>query len=244
MTMTPVPVFEETRTEIVPQDRLAVVMCVWKRPELLAGTLTMLAAQTDQEFDLFLVNNNGELREFVEKTVAASDLSLKTSVQHNPRNEGSFAKLVMAYDLANRERDWIVLIDDDFTFGPTFLAQLRAQRLDDAIVSWRVHTAIPGRNYWERTKTAVGAAGSYAEGTGTIIPAGAVCDAEILTLSSEFWPADNLWMSYIADKRHYRCVQGDIQGCSLIIDNKDQYIHYTEMKVRFLNYLRGRGWKV
>lgn len=224
-------------------ETLAVVMCVWQRIERLPKTLAMLRAQTDADWRLWLVVNQPELAELVQAVAYTDD---RISVVVNQDNRGSFAKIEQGHKLALQGWRWVVLIDDDFDFGPTMLADLRAQARPDAIISWRVHTLIPGGNYWHRTPTQVGCEGSYVEGTGTIIPAGALADAGILdAIGRVHSPADNVWLSYYANGvLGYKLIQGRVPGCSEFQDGKNQYRQHIEMKIRFLDALRARGWRV
>jgi GT2 family glycosyltransferase len=236
-----VPVGEQHRPEAKLPD-LAVITCTWQRPERLRRTLAMLKAQTKQDFDLFLINNNPDLHAMVD---AACNRYGPVHLTHNATNTGSGAKVMQAHACALAGYAYIVLIDDDFDFSASFLAQMWAARRPDALVSFRVQRVKPGGTYWQRDPVEEdGGVGTYVEGTGTIIPAGAVRAPAILALPSANSPADNVWLSYYAWQAGYLCVKSTITGCQEVLDGKNTYVNHIDMKVRFFQQLREQGWAV
>lgn len=219
---------------------IAVVSCVWQRPERLAHTLAQLAAQTHAEFDLHLIVNNSALYGFVEETV--SDGPMPVMLYRNTENRGPFARIEVMHDL-RREYDYFMTIDDDAEFGPDLLAQWWGYRDPAALQGWSGFRFTG--DYWTRDKAAPGEPCHYLWGSNLFVPVAAVQDKRVLGLPAYCrGQCDDLWLCYHA---------GHVAGLSLRVqqvdmrinvDGKDTYLEFRNEKAQLLDELRGRGWQV
>jgi glycosyltransferase involved in cell wall biosynthesis len=215
----------------------AVVMCVWQRPELLPGTLASLAGQSDQGFDLFLINNNPALRDFVEDMAPYG-----ATVLHNANRGGAFSRHRLAHDLAKHYR-YFVFIDDDMTFPADYIAQVKHAALPDAVVGWRAWKF--GATYWDKLPVEPGEAASFVIGCGMVAPSRIYQQDEVLSIPEGCENADDLWVSYYAGHcLGYRLTKGSFAGVDVVVDGKDTYTSLIQRKTDFLAVLRGRGWDV
>lgn len=220
-------------------DTVAVAMCVWQRPERLPLTLDMLKAQTDTRHDVWLVVNNPALGDYVATTVAAS--GLRAAIHYNECNGGAYARHVLAHQVGSY--DYWCFIDDDMTFPPDYVAQVKREARPDAVVGWRAFRF--GRTYWDKLPIGVHEDASFVIGCGLVAPGALLADDALLGLPAERWNADDLWLSYVANHLlGYRLLKGDFAGCDEAQDGKGSYRALHEVKIRFLDDLRARGWRV
>jgi len=218
---------------------IAVVSCVWQRPERLARLLQQLAAQSFEDFDLHLIVNNPALSELVETTVGAGGLPV--TVYRNDENRGPFARLEIMHALSRRY-DWFMTIDDDAEFGPYLLDQWWALRDAGAVQGWAGFRFIG--NYWQRETAKPGEECHYLWGSNLFLPAAAVQDARILGLDRRYWQCDDLWLCYHANHVAGLTLRAQQVDMHIHVDGKDTYHSQTAIKREFLEDLRARGWAV
>lgn len=123
-----------------PVGSLAVLVCTFRRPELLAALLGSLAAQrTTRTFDVVVVDNDPEAS--ARETVLAAPLPVRYVVEPEP---GIAAARNRALDEAS-DADTVVFVDDDETVDPGWLEALvaTAERFDADVVTGPVVAVLP-----------------------------------------------------------------------------------------------------
>lgn len=219
--------------------KIGIVSCVWRRIERLPLLLRQLEAQTDPDFDLWLIVNDANLEGQVTKQALRSDLH--TIVQVNDTNRGPFARIEIMHENAD-SYDWFMTLDDDLDFGPQLVAQWRAAALPDTVRGWRGFRF--AGNYWQREPVAAGALCHYLWGSNLFVPADVVRDDDIATLNTYNGQCDDLWLCYYANHilgMDLRPADVDVRS---VIDGKDSYHGLHQYKAEFLDLLRAEGWAV
>ena len=219
---------------------IAVVSCVWQRPERLPRLMEQLAAQSHTDFDLLLICNNDALFSYVEETV--SNGALPVALYRNLENRGPFVRLEVMHALSRRY-DYFMTIDDDAEFGPHLLMQWWALRDPEAVQGWSGFRFTG--NYWKRQKVKPGEECSYLWGSNLFVPVAAVQDKRILEMPEQFrLMADDLWLCYHANHVVGLTLRAQQVDMRIHIDGKDSYTDYIADKREFLEDLRARGWAV
>jgi glycosyltransferase involved in cell wall biosynthesis len=221
-------------------NTLAVVTTVYNRPERLPVTLAMLDAQTFDPFVVYLVNNNPTLRDYVDAEVEKWQ-SLDVRVQHNGRNMGSQAENQKGHECAVEGFPFVVYVDDDVDFNQYFLARMWVARDKNAIVSRRAYRFVG--DYWQREEVDYWQPAHYVQGNCCVVPRTVLIDPRVTRLNERYWPADDLWLSFVANHHHgMTLTSAPIEGVSINVDGKDQYTRHVDMKREFLDELRAEGW--
>lgn len=221
--------------------RLAVITCVWQRPERLRYTLDGLAAQEYADFDVLLINNNAALRETVDGEVGGTD---RVRVWHNEENRGPFARIEVMYE-CRAEYDWFLWLDDDVVFDASLVGEWMKQAEPGTLKSWNGFRFVG--NYWQRENAKPGENCHYLWGSNLLAPAAAVQSVGVLDMPRDYWLcADDLWLCYYASHvLGLRLTPGRVD-VRIDIDGRDTYLHVYNhaKKVVFLDELRARGWAV
>jgi len=215
---------------------LAVVSCVWQRPERLGWTLSRLGWQ-DVPFDLHLIVNNPAHGDLVERM--AQTVQYPVITWHNATNRGPYARLEVMNSLAH-EYEYFVTVDDDLDFDANLLRQWWAKRDPQAVQGWAGWRFVG--NYWSRVRVGAGEDCHYLWGSNLFVPRAAVEDTTILGLPERFWQCDDLWLCYHANHVKGLTLRAqDISGVSIAVDGKDTYRSQLDTKIVLLNDLRDRG---
>lgn len=220
-------------------NTVAVVTCVWKRPERLRYTLDMLACQSEP-VDVLLINNNAELEELVDRHVENTDADIR--VWHNGENRGPYARLEVMHECRD-EYEWFVWVDDDLRFGCRLVEQWMLQRVSDTLMGWKGFNF--AGHYWERAQVTAGELCDYLLGSNVLVPARAMRDDGVLDLPREYrLCCDDLWLSFYASHVLGMPLRAGKADVSINIDGKDTYLLHHDRKMRLLDELRAQGWKV
>lgn len=224
----------------------AVILCVWQRPERLAGTLQALAGQTDRAFDLYLVDNNPGVREFVDDLCDRAWVAygLAAAVIHHSENRYCFARVELAHELVSAGRPYthLLFVDDDQEFGPGYVAECKREARDDALVGWRGWWF--DGHYWERHEAEPGGPCQFVVGCGMIAPAAVFRDPAVLAIPPGCGCMDDLWLSYYANHVLGLALWRGRIASAVVVDGKDCNVLYSQKKVELLAELRRRGWPV
>lgn len=219
---------------------LAVVSCVWQRPERLAHTLAQLGQQS-VPFVLHLINNNPALHDVVEEAALAVHGHYPIVVYHNATNRGPQARNEVMHALA-REYDYFMTIDDDAEFGPDLLAQWWALREPQTLQGWSGFRFVG--NYWQRATAQPGEECHYLWGSNLFVPAAAVEDGRVTQLPERYWQCDDLWLCYHANHVAGLRLRAQKMPMRIHVDGKDTYSTQHAVKVQLLDELRAKGWAV
>jgi len=219
---------------------IAILSCVWQRPERLEYTLRQLAKQTNKDFGLYLINNNSELDSFVYSV--AGRLPFVKKIIQNRSNRGPYARLEMMVKLKT-EVDWFMTLDDDCLFDETLVEQWADQADEDAIQGW-AGFRFNGLDYWQKERVEPGEQCDYLWGSNLFLPASAV-EPVFANLIPKYWQCDDLWLAFCAGMyAALDCKAVEIKGLRINIDQKDTYLSQHEIKIEFLDKLRKKGWAV
>lgn len=217
--------------------RLAVVTCVWQRPERYAATLAMLAAQDDCDFDLFVINNNPALRTMVDEQPAPG--AFETFVTHNKSNRGPYARIELMHEVS-ADYDYCLTVDDDAVFMPGWITAWKRQADRNVMQGWAGFTFVG--DYWQRKPVAPGGEAHYLWGSNLMMPAWMAANPAILDVHME--QTDDLYLCYYVNH---------VLGCGLRVadvpiwieqDGKDSYHTLYRHKIKALEQLRELGWRV
>jgi hypothetical protein len=190
----------------------ALVMCIYRRPHLLERTLRGLRAQSRRADRVVLVNNNPQIREFVDGTVGG-----QAEVVHNPGNEGGWARFLQARRLGQEGMGRVVFIDDDMSLGPDFVASLCDDYREDGLVGPYAFTFRPPfDDYWAKSRVPVGAEAHYIGTCGMIVPLGVFEGPGIEACPARLrMGMEDLWLSaYCRDGLGMRLVRSRAVLCT------------------------------
>lgn len=163
-----------------------------------------LRAQTRQPDRIVLVNNNPEIREYVDRLVGR-----QAEVVHNYANEGGWARFVHARRLSAEGLDRVVFIDDDMVLDPRFVATLAEDYREDAVVgAYAFKFRPPFDDYWAKAEVAVGAEAHYIGTCGMTAPLRIFDDPRIEACPARFRMVEDLWLSaYCRDTLGMRLIR-------------------------------------
>lgn len=219
---------------------IAILSCVWQRPERLEYTLRQLAKQTYKDFGLYLINNNEDLDKEVYRQ--AGKLPFVKKIIQNRVNRGPYARLEAMVKLKT-EVDYFMTLDDDCIFDETLVEQWADQANEDAIQGW-AGFRFNGADYWQKERVKPGEQCDYLWGSNLFLPASAV-EPVFANLIPKYWQADDLWLAFCAQiYASLDCRAVEINGLSINVDGKDSYHSQHENKSELLNKLRKKGWSV
>lgn len=221
---------------------LAVLTCVYKRPERLRYTLDMLSFQTVPA-DVWVINNNPDLCEFVEEA-ARNTQGARIRVVQTEKNRGPFARIEMMHELWDRY-DWFLWVDDDLRFGSKLIEQWMAQREPETVKAWKGYRFVRERDYWHKAQMPAGEECDYLIGSNLLAPASVAAHDGILKLAEEYrLCCDDLWLCYWSSVMVGMRLVAGRANVSVNVDGKDTYICHHDTKIRFLDKLRSDGWAV
>ncbi len=231
----------ETLLGVPNGDALAVVMCLWNRPERITAVLTVLDQQsTARRLRLILWNNqprdSAHYREAIRAFRARGQLDSVEFIdsEHNIGGIGRFVALRRAVQAGYGGT--FVMIDDDQDVSPDFIDDVMAvaaPRTVAGLWAWKTR-----ETYWDRERSNVrGEPVSYV-GTG-----GCVCDSELVT-HDEFFAAlparylfmEDMWMSWLAAANGWRVLSAPTP-VEFVLGETDQYHSLIGQKQDFFQWL-------
>lgn len=184
---------------------VAVVVCLWNRPERIWNVLQILRfQQSSRPVRLVLWNNQPEDSLHYRRAISESSISGSlSSIEYYdaPANIGGMGRFVAARELVSRGySDAFIMMDDDQDFGPSFVSDLLSVSASHSIAG--VWAWTNDRAYWNRKQLETTASSADHVGTG-----GSVCDSSIVA-DPEFFLAirprylfmEDMWMSRYASQ--------------------------------------------
>lgn len=219
------------------KSSIAIIMCCWKRIDKLPQTFKQLEAQRDQDFVLYLWNNNPDNKVAIQDAIGKTEL--KVYAYHSENNVGGIGRFYYAKQIvANHEI--VVFIDDDQIFNENMTAIFRANYDENAVKS-RWAFRFQSTNYWDRFKPVETNQPVHYCGTGgLVIPAKVFKDPKLFDFPVRFLFVEDLWLSYYCDAvlgMKLLSIKDDFM--SQIADQHDQYKGLANTKREFLDYLLG-----
>ena len=176
--------------------RVPVVMCVWKRVNLLPVTLDLLCRQQGVEVDFYIWNNNAAAGSEVERFAASYRAWMSIEVRHSLTNVACIGRFWLAQEL-RRRYPFVVFIDDDQYFGETFLFKLWCERTLGGVTACHCRDFVPGKDYWNRTMPAPGEPAQYCGPGGMIMDARLLASKEFRKCPKASWIMDDIWLSHL-----------------------------------------------
>lgn len=218
------------------ESKVAVIMCTFRRLDILPKTLDLLKNQTDTDFDLYIWNNNQEVRD-LQPLNAKNHYPFRIECHHSSYNTGGIGRFYQCQKISD-EYEYAIFIDDDQRFDPFLIETLKKEAKPKVISGWWAYK-IWG-NYNQRTRCHSRQEADYI-GTG-----GMVCPMEIFKneglfrdIPEEYIFIEDLWLSFFA---RYECgykLQKSEVNMSFFPqeEKRNQYQKLRKSKVEFHKYL-------
>lgn len=224
---------------------IAVIVCLWNRPERITEVLRILDSQHDApRIRLVLWNNQPRDSHHYRRAISgfATSGSL-SSIEYydSPHNIGGIGRFLAARELVSRGYSGaFLMMDDDQDFGQTFVSDLLAVSAPHAVAgvwAWTNSGA-----YWNRKQ--VESTGAHANHIGT---GGSVCDSSIVT-DPKFFVAipppylfmEDMWMSHYASRNGWSLIMVK-SPFSFVLSDRDQGHALFDRKELFFRWLAKPG---
>lgn len=224
---------------------IAVVMCLWNRPERIEDILQMLDAQrSERPLRLVLWNNNTRDKEHYRNAISAfapRGAVASVELHQSARNVGGIGRFIAARELVRTGYTGaFIMLDDDENVSASFVEDLlgiAAPRTIGSLWAWR-----NDGQYWNRRQ--LEHTGDIANHTGT---GGCVCDSA-LVLSEEFFTRipirylfmEDIWMSQCALRSNWHLVMVETPVTFVLADLDQGHAIYDD-KERFFTWLSKPG---
>jgi len=185
--------------------KIYVILLTWQRIDNLKYTLKRLSEQTYKNFSIRISNANLEKTHAVNK-IANSFIStnrLDIEVSHDGNDIFSFRRFTIANELAKKDADIIMYIDDDVTFDERYIESVMSQYEPKSYCSgfaWNFQKK--GKDYYKyRTKRLDNKEKIHYCGTGiSAIDARVFLKKGLLDAPKEAHKIEDLWLSYYVQK--------------------------------------------
>ena len=210
-------------------------MCTWQRGDKLPLTFSMLESQTYKDFTFFIWNNNVSLTSQIAECVTSSNVN--TRVFFNGDNIGGIGRFIAARQLVD-DFDYVIFIDDDQIFEPTFIQQMISYAKPNTIAGWYAWEIRGG--YFDRTPATNQA--NYVGTGGMICDINAFRDNKVLHIPTAYQFIEDLWLSfYCKHELGYELKKADVHMEFMKGEEKnDQFrtLKLAPLKEEFYIYLR------
>lgn len=217
---------------------IGVFLCVYKRLENLRESLEQLNEQTFKDFRLHVLNNNPAVRSKLDKIVSDYKGNLDVVVKHYDFNQGP---MIRFFEAKNSDYDYVVFLDDDEFFSVSMMETFNKEKAPKTLAA-RV-----GANFKDNIHVRSSVLSGDAKYLG---PGGMIADASIFRMEDfwkewkpEFYVADDLWLSYFAEKNGWKKVAIKIgivlRSSGSVSMLKNQTIR--EIKQAFVNAYNWKG---
>ncbi|MHA1830037.1 MAG: glycosyltransferase family 2 protein [Candidatus Helarchaeota archaeon] len=225
---------------ISKKPKIALIMCVWHRFKNLKNTLILLNHQTYKNFDVYLWNNNPNIKKDVNTLIKSYN---NTYVLHSNRDEGGFGRFLCAKKLVN-DYQYFIFIDDDQVFDSYLIETFLSMSKPKSIYSWWSWRFDPNHlDYWNRKRVGHGEWAHYCGTGGMIIDHNIFRYDRLFKIPKRYYFIEDLWLSYIANHDLNYELYGISVNIDILMDHKDQSNNMIELKREFLDYLvKKLGW--
>lgn len=233
----------ELRTGDVDTTAVAVIVCLWNRPDRLGTLLEQLAAQRDSPaIRLILWNNNPEFSERYRAELArVSPSRALASVEYlvSPVNLGGVARFVVARHLRDSGYEGpFITLDDDQNISSSFVRDLLEARLPGGIAGWWAFRST--EHYWDRVPVKPGDDATYVGTGGAVFDTSIVADLEFFHgLPARYGFLEDMWANDWVLRHGGRLTKVDTT-IEFVQQELDQYHGLGDLKVEFARYLTGR----
>jgi len=219
---------------------LAIVMCLWRRPENLPVILSYLSSQHNTDFELFLWNNNPEHSRYYAHVLSLSR-HFPIHIHNSPTNQGGIGRFILTNEI-HRQFPYVVYLDDDQRPLINLTQQCRAIFKPRTITSWWGHRIV-GNNYFDRYRVTNGSQTDYCGTGGCLLDSYLFSDISVIKeIPYEYRFVEDLWMSFFARFAKNYTLRGQSLPIEWISGNEPEPssfpIDLTLLKTQFLQYLR------
>jgi hypothetical protein len=224
------------------QSQLAIVACLWDRPERILDLLRIVDGQdTTRRLRLVLWNNRSAHTDRFRAAIASyRPVGALASVElyNSATNVGGIGRFIAIRELRLAGyRGPFVMIDDDQDFGTSFIEDLEAVAAPKSIAgvwAWNNTDA-----YWNRTQVTVTGEAARHVGTG-----GSICDSAIVA-DSRFFTAiptrflfmEDIWMCHYARRNGWR-LSMVASPFAFVLSERDQGHAIFDRKEHFFAWLQ------
>lgn len=235
--------------------KTVVVLLTWQRIPNLKLTLAALHKQTYKDFDVFISNANLEKKKIVERYAHHANQAgrLKVTVSHDGNDVMAFRRFDVGRRLAKQGYDVVMFIDDDVTIPGDYVQRFIKEYEPKTYASnfaWSFQDR--GSDYYKkRTRVTNDKQKIHYAGTGvSMIDASIFLDKGIHQAPKDFYPVEDLWLSYYAQHvLKWKLKYVDIPG--VVIKGGDSVALYRQVakskkdKADLLRILvRDFGWSL
>lgn len=227
-------------------NKIAVIMCTWKRINRLKITLDSLLKQDYKDFSFYIWNNNKEINNDVDSICNEYRSFIDINVKHSESNIGGIGRFEYAKIIADKH-EIIIFIDDDQEFNSKMITTFKNEYSENSLKSrwaWRFN----GNNYTNRTKISEGGKLVHYCGTGgLVVPSKIFKNDIIFQVPTEFKFVEDLWLSYVCDSvLNMNLISIEDSGFIYqTVDGLDQFNNLIPTKNKFMEYLLNeRKWKL
>lgn len=221
---------------------VAVVMCLWNRPQRITDVIEMLSAQLgERPIRLVLWNNQPDDDEHYREAVSGAVLSgrLASIELHSSRaNYGGIGRFWAARKLRLTGYEGpMIFLDDDQDVEERFVDDLLARYSPDTIAG--VWAFTNDGTYWNRRAAADRESADYVGTGGCILDVSIVDDDDFFTsLPERYRFLEDIWMCHVARERGWRLEKADVPVV-FVLDETNQNHTLAYIKDDFYDYLRG-----
>jgi hypothetical protein len=223
-------------------DAIAVIVCLWIRPERLEDILRIADSQrSTRPIRLVLWNNNPAHNSDYRARINAFEPSgsLESIEFHaSPHNIGGVGRFVAARELTRQGYDGpFIMLDDDQDFGPEFVQTLLdawSPRTIAGVWAWSNDGA-----YWSRTQVTTDGSPAMHIGTG-----GSICDSAIVRddrfftgIPTRYLFMEDIWMSRVALRNGWMLKMVDVP-VEFVMSDLDQGHALFDRKEGFYDWLK------
>lgn len=221
---------------------VAVIMCTWKRPDLIGMTLEHLDNQKlakGQSIELYIWNNNLRIanklsRRITSYTPTGSLLNVKL---HNSLvNIGGFGRFYMARAIQSKYQH-VIFIDDDESLPTDFISKAQKMQKPKTIASHWAFSMKTG--YWDRTSVSGNQQANYCGTGGMVLDSSIFLNNELYACPLKYWFVEDLWLSLFAVNQGWKLRKLAVD-ITFIEDGNNQYESMLGKKADFYDYLVSR----
>lgn len=224
--------------------RLPIIMCVYRRVNRLEKTIHMLNAQRDSDYEFVVWNNSSVPNEGLCERLRP--LGAPWRVLGGDGNRGGAARFSAATLLLMEGHERVAMIDDDQSFGPRLVEQMKRAARANTIAGWYSWRFVrDGHGYFARTRVEEPRALADYVGTGGLVADSAIFGTGIVHHCPYRWKfgIEDLWLSYCASIVGWRLEHAAVD-IEIERDGLDTFASVRNKKIDAFATLRKMGWAV
>lgn len=216
-------------------EKVAIIMCIWKRVNNLNEIIKCLQKQTYKNFKLIIWDNSNE-KEEVEK-IASQFSSIDIDVIKSEKNIGGIGRFYAAREIKDSYK--IIIFFDDDQFPKENFVELMVKKFEpNTIKSRHCYKIVDNNDYWKRRKIAEGGTNiNYCGTCGMVLDSKIFSFEELYSCPKEYTFIEDLWLSFYAQHKLKWKMESIEIPLTLVDDGKDQFRGLINKKSEFLKYL-------